>query len=415
MDDREAMENSIHVACESITAIRTVGSLNLQKHMVQQFQVGSHERYLAAKEKALQFAAIHFVGTFLQDAVLALTWYVGGIFINSGDLTFAQLMQAFLAVQFAGDVIEESFDFGAEKAQAVCAAASIFGIMDRPSKIDAAVDTGEKPPHCRGQIEFKNVTFSYPTSPDFYALRNFNLVVEAGESVGLVGPSGSGKSSVITLLLRFYDPQEGAILLDGVDIRLLNLKWLRDHLGYVQQEPALFCGSIKDNIHYGRSSESALQSINSAEDAAKQANAHSFIMQLPEQYETVCGARGSQLSGGQMQRIAIARMLVRQAPIMLLDEATSALDSESELLVQDTLDDLLGQGRTLLVVAHRLSTVKGCSRIAVMQEGKLIEQGNHEQLLQKRGHYWQLVESQRQGSSCGRQSKFTSFTSEDIH
>lgn len=421
MDDREAMEKSNHVACESITAIRTVRSLNLQKHMVKQFDVGSHQRYLAAKEKALRFAAIHFVGNFLQNAVLALTWFVGGIYINNGDLTFAQLMQAFLAVQFAGDAIEESFDFGAEKAQAVCAAASIFGIIDRPSKIDSAVGAGEKPRHCRGRIEFKNVTFAYPTCPDLYVLRNFNLVVEAGESVALVGGSGSGKSSVIMLLLRFYDPQEGAILLDGVDIRLLNLKWLREHLGYVQQEPALFCGSIKDNIDYGRFStvnpgreclhggcdhlciqdghSIALQSI-SIEDAARQANAHSFIEQLPEQYETVCGARGSQLSGGQMQRIAIARMLIRQAPIMLLDEATSALDSESELLVQDTLHNLLGQGRTSLLVAHRLSTVKGCSTIAVMRKGELIEQGDHEQLLQKRGHYWQLVESQRHGSSC---------------
>ncbi len=441
MDDREAMENSNHVACESITAIRTVSSLNLQKHMVKQFDVGSHERYLAAKEKALRFAAIHFVGNFLQNAVLALTWFVGGTFINNGDLTFAQLMQAFLAVQFAGDAIEESFDFGAEKAQAVCAAASIFGIIDRPSKIDSAVDAGEKPRHCKGRIEFKNVTFAYPTCPDDYALRNFNLVVEAGESVALVGGSGSGKSSVITLLLRFYDPQEGAILLDGVDIRLLNLKWLREQLGYVQQEPALFSGSIKDNIDYGRSSTCnagrecprgsflaggcdhlcihdghniALQSI-SIEDAARQANAHSFIEQLPEQYETVCGARGSQLSGGQMQRIAIARMLVRHAPIMLLDEATSALDSESELLVQDTLHKLLGQGRTSLLVAHRLSTVKGCSSIAVMRKGELIEQGDHEQLLQKRGHYWQLVESQRHGSSCGQSSNVASFTSEAIH
>ena len=424
MQDRQAMEDSNHVACESMAAIRTVTTFNLQQHFLRLFTACSNERHIAAKRKALKYAANKFAAEFLQNAVNALAWYVGGIFISNGDLTFAQLMQAFLAVQFAGLAVEQSFNFGPEKSKAICAAASIFGIIDRPSQIDAASDAGKTPASCKGRIEFKNVTFAYPTRPEQYALRNFSLVVENGESVALVGRSGSGKSSVIALLLRFYDPQEGAIFLDGIDIRLLNLKWLRDHLGYVQQEPALFCGSIKDNIQYGRSSSETMgarcprgsffasgcdhmckhpshycapQSCISTEDAALQANAHAFIQQLPQQYETACGARGSQLSGGQKQRIAIARMLMRQAPIMLLDEATSALDSESERLVQDTMDSLIGLGRTSLVVAHRLSTVKGCTKIAVMQKGELIEEGKHEHLLQSRGTYWQLVESQRHG------------------
>jgi ATP-binding cassette subfamily B (MDR/TAP) protein 1 len=417
------MEASNHVACESMAAIRTVTTFNLQQHMLRLFTACSNERHIAAKRKALKYAANKFAAEFLQNAVNALAWYVGGIFISSGDLTFAQLMQAFLAVQFAGLAVEQSFNFGPEKSKAICAAASIFGIIDRPSRIDAASDEGMTPASCKGRIEFKNVTFAYPTRPEHYALRNFSLVVENGESVALVGRSGSGKSSVIALLLRFYDPQSGAIFLDGVDIRLLNLKWLRDHLGYVQQEPALFCGSIKDNIQYGRfSSERCVRRVKgcprgsffasgcdhpshycapqlciNTEDAALQANAHAFIQQLPQQYETACGARGSQLSGGQKQRIAIARMLMRQAPIMLLDEATSALDSESERLVQGTLDSLIKLGRTSIVVAHRLSTVRGCTKIAVMQKGELIEEGKHEGLLQSRGTYWQLVEAQRRG------------------
>jgi ATP-binding cassette subfamily B (MDR/TAP) protein 1 len=423
MQDRQSMEASNHVACESMAAIRTVTTFNLQQHMLRLFTACSNERHIAAKRKALKYAANQFAAEFLQNAVNALAWYVGGIFVSNGDLTFAQLMQAFLAVQFAGVAVEQSFNFGPEKSKAICAAASIFGIIDRLSQIDAASDAGETPTSCYGRIEFKNVTFAYPTRPNVYALRNFSLVVEPGESVALVGRSGSGKSSVIALLLRFYDPQAGAIFLDGIDIRLLNLKWLRDNLGYVQQEPALFCGSIKDNIQYGRSSSEttgarcpraeflgrcdhmckhasqhcAPQSYISTEDAALQANACAFIQQLPQQYETMCGARGSQLSGGQKQRIAIARMLMRQAPIMLLDEATSALDSESELLVQNTLDSLIGLGRTSIVIAHRLSTVVGCTKIAVMQKGEVIEEGNHEHLLQGRGAYWLLVESQRYG------------------
>jgi ATP-binding cassette subfamily B (MDR/TAP) protein 1 len=424
MQDRQAMQDSNHVACESMAAIRTVTAFNLQQHMLRLFTTCSNERHIAAKRKALKYAANQFAAEFLQNAVNALAWYVGGIFISNGDLTFAQLMQAFLAVQFAGLAVEQSFNFGPEKSKAICAAESIFGIIDRPSKIDAASEAGETPATCKGRIEFKNVTFAYPTRPEHHALRNFSLVVEGGESVALVGRSGSGKSSVIALLLRFYDPQAGAIFLDGVDIRLLNLKWLRDQLGYVQQEPALFCGSIKDNIQYGLSrskkigagchrepflaggcdhlckhdsQDTALQPCISMENAALQANAHQFIQQLPLRYETTCGTQGSQLSGGQKQRIAIARMLMRQAPIMLLDEATSALDSESEKLVQDTLYSLLGQGRTLLIVAHRLSTVKNCTRIAVMQKGELVEEGIHEHLLQSRGPYWQLVESQQRG------------------
>jgi ATP-binding cassette subfamily B (MDR/TAP) protein 1 len=442
LDDRKAMEMTNHIACESITAIRTVSALNLQKFMLQQFQLGSHDRYVASKGKAMRFAAICFVGIFLQHAVEALIWYVGGIFISDGSTTFAHMMQAYLAVEFAGDAMEESFYFGAQKAQALCAASSIFRILDRPSKLDAASGGGEKPSRFTGRIEFKNVTFSYPSSPDHCALRNFNLIIEPGMRVALVGASGSGKSSVLALLLRFYDPQQGAILLDGVDIRQLDVNWLRRHLGYVPQETVLFCDSIEENIKYGSSSAGrgtvrpigcvaagefeqtlrtdmqiddaprpacAAQSFRrrarrmglphmTAEDAARRANAHLFIEQLPEKYKTECGDRGSQLSGGQKQRIAIARMLLRLAPVMLLDEATSAMDSESERLIQKHLDSLTDLGRSLVMIAHRLPSVKGCDKIAVMQQGQLVEEGGHESLLQSRGLYWQLAQSQQYSS-----------------
>jgi ATP-binding cassette subfamily B (MDR/TAP) protein 1 len=235
--------------------------------------------------------------------------------------------------------IQQAFTFGPEKAKAIVAIDSIFNILDRPSLIDPSIETGVSPVMCHGRIEFQNVTFSYPSRPDRRVLDNFSCVIEAGQSVALVGQSGCGKSSVIALLLRFYDPQSGDILLDGINISTLNLNWLRSHFGYVQQEPALFDNTIEYNIHYGHpDSTKGTAGIGEVSAdvllAARQANALDFIETLPKKFVTECGARGSQLSGGQKQRVAIARMLLRNAPIILLDEATSALDSESEVIVQ---------------------------------------------------------------------------------
>jgi ATP-binding cassette subfamily B (MDR/TAP) protein 1 len=257
-------------------------------------------------------------------------------------------MQAFFAVQFAAMTVQQAFTFGPEKAKAIVAIESIFNILDRPSLIDPTSDSGTSPAMCHGRIEFQNVTFSYPSRPDRRVLDGFCCVIEAGHSVALVGQSGCGKSSIIALLLRFYDPQSGVILLDGIDISTLNLNWLRNHFGYVQQEPALFDNSIEYNIQYGHPEpvHSSGGDGNVSANvilASRQANAFEFIEAMPKKFGTECGARGSQLSGGQKQRIAIARMLLRNAPIILLDEATSALDSESELVVQkvDRLGALL--------------------------------------------------------------------------
>jgi len=338
--DKEALEKSGHIASEAATAIRTVSSLNLQSWMLGKFSLDTADRFVAAKAGAWRYSASSWFGFFNMQAVNALAWYVGGVFIDQGVLTFGELMQAFFAMQFAAMTIQQAFSFGPEKAKAVVAIESIFNILDRPSSIDPSAASGASPALCRGRIEFQNVTFSYPSRPDRRVLDGFSCVIEAGQSVALVGQSGCGKSSIIALLLRFYDPQSGVILLDGTNISTLNLNWLRSQFGYVQQEPALFDNTIEYNIHYGHPEPTQTTTADNVEvsadvlRAARQANALEFIETMPKKFGTECGARGSQLSGGQKQRIAIARMLLRGAPIILLDEATSALDSESELVVQ---------------------------------------------------------------------------------
>ncbi len=379
--DKEALENSGHIASEASTAIRTVSSLNLQSWMLGKFASDTADRFVAAKAGAWKYSISSWFGMFNMQAVNSLAWYVGGIFIDQGVLTFGELMQAFFAVQFAAMTVQQAFSFGPEKAKAVVAIESIFNILDRSSLIDPTSDAGVSPAICHGRIEFQNVTFSYPSRPDRRVLDDFCCVIEAGQSVALVGQSGCGKSSIVALLLRFYVPQSGVILLDGIDIATLNLSWLRSHLGYVQQEPALFDNTIEYNIQYGHPQQTKASSGNGDVSAdvllaARQANALEFIDPMPQKFGTECGARGSQLSGGQKQRIAIARMLMRNAPIILLDEATSALDSESELVVQkvdrlclrlslnltldQALDDVLSNNagqRTSVVIAHRLSTI----------------------------------------------------------
>eukprot|EP00978_Attheya_sp_CCMP212_P034494 scaffold144716_cov61-Attheya_sp.AAC.2 len=260
-----------------------------------------------------------------------------------------------------------------------------------PYLIDSSSDSGLKPQTTEGVIEFRDVSFTYPSRPDSTIFKNFSLKIEAGKTVALVGPSGSGKSSVIQLIERFYDPSYGSVLLDGTDIRDLNVKWLREQVGLVSQEPALFARSIKENIAYGCPGVTDEQIV----AAATMANAHNFISSFSKGYDTQVGDKGSQMSGGQKQRIAIARILIKNPKILLLDEATSALDSESESIVQQALDDLLESGnRTTIVVAHRLSTVRNADSIAVVSDGQVVEQGNHDELMDLKGHYYKLVQAQ---------------------
>ncbi|CAF4027727.1 unnamed protein product, partial [Rotaria sordida] len=266
-------------------------------------------------------------------------------------------------------------------AEALTSGSYVFDIIDRQTKIDVSSDEGDKPQNIIGDIEFDNVTFIYPARQETPILNKLSLKIPSGKIVALVGASGCGKSTIIQLIQRFYDPDEGRILLDGKDIKTLNVSWLRSHIGIVSQEPVLFTGSIEDNIRFGKPNATD----DEVQTAAKMANAHDFIMEFPENHKT---SSGDKLSGGQKQRVAIARALVSNPKILLLDEATSALDNTSERIVQDALDKAK-QGRTTIVIAHRLSTIRNADLIIGLEHGRVIEYGIHDDLMKHKGLYYE--------------------------
>ncbi|XP_058800345.1 ATP-dependent translocase ABCB1-like [Phymastichus coffea] len=288
--------------------------------------------------------------------------------------------------------------FGVSKA----ASSKVFSIIERKPAIDSLSDNGEKPTDVRGSIEFKSVSFEYPSRSEVKVLKSLSFTVKKGETVALVGSSGCGKSTCIQLLQRFYDPKDGQIFIDNYDLKDLNVKWLRSCLGVVGQEPVLFNTTVAENIRYG----DLYAPMEKIIQAAKEANAHDFIMKLPNKYDTLVGEKGTQISGGQKQRIAIARALIRNPHILLLDEATSALDTRSESKVQAALDKA-HKGRTTIIVAHRLSTIRNADKIIVISKGSVVEEGKHDYLMQLKGHYHSLVTAQVSIVPTGGQSNDT--------
>lgn len=282
--------------------------------------------------------------------------------------------------------------------RAASAAAELFRLMDRDSEINPFEVSGVQPTHVEGNISFQDVSFAYPMRPSVKVLDNFSLNIPAGKVTALVGASGSGKSTIIGLIERWYNPGSGSIFLDGQRIEKLNLAWLRKHCRLVQQEPVLFAGSIFDNIANGLvgtpwQDEPKSERLARVQEAAKIAFAHDFITDLPNGYDTVIGERGGLLSGGQKQRVAIARSVVSQPRILLLDEATSALDPHAEEVVQKALDNV-SKGRTTITIAHKLATIRNADNIVVMSSGSIVEQGTHHSLLASNGAYARLVKAQ---------------------
>ncbi|CAL5000480.1 unnamed protein product [Urochloa decumbens] len=323
-----------------------------------------------------------------------LLWY-GGHLVRRHHTNGGLAIATMFSVMIGGIALGQSAPSMAAFAKARVAAANIFRIIDHKPAISSANAAGIELDSVTGRLEMRAVDFAYPSRPDAPILRGFSLTVPPGKTIALVGTSGSGKSTVVSLIERFYDPTAGHILLDGHDLKTLKLRWLRQQIGLVSQEPTLFATSIKENLLLGRDSESATQA--EMEEAARVANAHSFIVKLPQGYDTQVGDRGLQLSGGQKQRIAIGRAMLKNPGILLLDEATSALDSESEKLVQEALDRFM-IGRTTLVIAHRLSTVRKADLVAVLQGGAVSEMGSHEELMGKgeQGTYAKLIRVQEQ-------------------
>merc|ERR1719480_219468 len=284
-------------------------------------------------------------------------------------------------------MIGYSFAFVSDFNKAMVAAARVFQLLDRKPLIDTNPSAGLKVNDVQGNVEVKEAEFHYPTRPNIQILKRLQLSIKKGESIALVGESGCGKSTVIQLIQRFYDLDEGSLKLEDHNIKLLNLPHVRSKIGIVSQEPVLFNRSIGENIRYGDNAVEA--SMEDVMAAARKANIHTFVSALPQGYETNIGGKGKQLSGGQKQRVAIARAMLRNPAILLLDEATSALDSESEKIVQDALD-AAQEGRTSITIAHRLSTIKDVDVIFVIQKGEVAEQGNHEELLELQGIYYKL-------------------------
>jgi ATP-binding cassette subfamily B (MDR/TAP) protein 1 len=377
------------VAEEVISCIRTVVAFGGEDKEAQRYQVELNKAKAVGKKKSFSSGSVLFVTFFIMFSIDALAFWFSGYLVREGA-SAGKVMTTFFAVIIGAFAIGNVTPNNDAINEARGAAVKVFEIIDRKSKIDPLSDEGDKLANVKGNVEFRNIKFAYPSRPDVEIMSNLKLRVNHGETVALVGPSGCGKSTVIQLLQRFYDPIEGQVLIDGHDVKNINVRWLRKCIGVVSQEPVLFATTIAENIRYGNEDVTDEQIT----EAAKQANAHNFIMTLPQKYNTLVGEHGSQLSGGQKQRIAIARALVRNPKILLLDEATSALDTESEKIVQSALDNA-SQGRTTIVIAHRLSTIQNATAIASIVNGEVIEIGTHSELMDRKDVYYELVMAQQ--------------------
>ncbi|TMW60566.1 hypothetical protein Poli38472_000608 [Pythium oligandrum] len=394
-EKRDAISDQLSVpgahASERLSNIRTVVSLGLEEKSTDQFAELLEEPLRKGRAQAQINAVALGFASFIMMAVYALAFWYGGILVDRGDASFGDLLRSLLAFSMSIQSVVGGATYLSESKAASKAGAKIFSLVNRDVPIDAFKQDGERLLEVQGRLEFKNVSFRYPTRPNTSVLKNYNLTIEAGQTVAFCGPSGGGKSTIISLIERFYDPVRGQVLLDGHDLKSLNLHWLRNQVGLVGQEPVLFMGTIAENIAYGLEREASQEEI---EAAAKMANAHDYITQFPDGYNTQVGTKGGQLSGGQKQRLAIARAILKDPAILLLDEATSALDSESEVLVQAALDKVVAlKRRTTVIIAHRLSTIRNADKICVVSGGNIAEQGTHDELLAKNGLYAGLVAS----------------------
>ncbi|XP_020585098.1 ABC transporter B family member 4-like isoform X2 [Phalaenopsis equestris] len=376
-DAKILYEEASQVASDAVTSIRTVASFCAEGRVMDAYRKKCENPVTQGIRQGLISGIGYGFSFCMLYCTYALCFYVGARFVHDGRATFTEVFRVFFALTTAANAVAQSSTYGSDATKAKDSAASIFGILNRRSKIDSSIDEGLVLADVKGEIEFQHVSFKYPTRPKVSIFNDLCLQIPSEKTVALVGESGSGKSTVIALIERFYDPDSGTILIDGVEIHKLNLSWLRQQIGLVSQEPVLFSGTIRSNIAYGKQGHVSEDEIISAANAA---NGHRFISSLPQGYDTAVGERGVQLSGGQKQRIAIARAMIRNPTILLLDEATSALDAESERVVQEALERVM-VGRTTISIAHRLSTIQGVDVIAVVKNGVIAEQGRHEALM----------------------------------
>ncbi|KAL0139468.1 P-loop containing nucleoside triphosphate hydrolase protein [Mucor lusitanicus] len=400
---KEANEQSAEVASEAIKEIRTVTALNKQSYFEERYYNATERPHRLAQRKAytssIGFALLQ--GTSLYTNAVA--FYAGSKLITQGNLDLSDMVITMMSIMIMADGVGRSSIFVSTFAKAKIAAITTFEVLNRQPAIDSELE-GIEPEgeDIDGDIDFSSIAFRYPARPDIPIFDGeFNLKGKQGQTIALVGPSGSGKSTTIGMLQRWYDPLSGTVRVDNHNVKSYTLGNLRSHMALVSQEPTLFDMTIGENIRFGVD-DSKEVTQEEVEAVCKSANIHNFIVSLPKGYDQRVGDKGSQLSGGQKQRIAIARALIRKPKILLLDEATSALDSESEKLVQKALDNIIQEGgRTTITIAHRLSTITNADLICVIKDGKVIEQGNHWQLLKLDGVYKSLVQQQSLSSSSG--------------
>ena len=390
-DVQDRLADTTAIAEEALAAMRVVQAFARSGHEVRRYNTAVEELFETARYRVLVRTAFWSLVGFLFFSALAGIFWFGGREVlaerlSVGDLV-AFIFYAFNIARSVGGMSRLYATFNS----AAGASERLFELLDTPPDIEDAPDA--KPlPRVEGRVRFDRVWFAY--EDDHPVLKDITLDVPPGETVALVGPSGAGKTTMLRLLPRFYDPTDGRILIDGHDLREVKLRSLRRQMAVVAQETQLFNATIRENIRYGRldASDAAV------EEVARAANAHEFITELPDGYDAEVGERGVKLSGGQRQRIAIARALLRDARILLLDEATSSLDSRSEALVQDALERLM-EGRTTFIIAHRLSTVEHADRIVVLDEGRVVQTGTHETLVRQEGLYQELAELQFRAAS----------------
>jgi ATP-binding cassette subfamily B protein len=375
---------------EALGQIKTVQAYNHQQQDKARFAKTAEDAFQTARKRILQRSwLITLVIVLVLGAVAVMLW-VGGMDVIEGTISSGELAAFVFYALIVGSAFGTLSEVIGELQRAAGAAERISELLRAKSEITPpASGQVQLPERVSGRLELQSVSFSYPSRPEQKALDSLTLTVEPGETLALVGPSGAGKSTLFDLLLRFYDPQQGRILIEGVELTRLDPLDLRRCFALVSQTPALFFGSVEDNIRYGNAG-ATMQQI---EAAARIAHAHEFILQMADGYKTHLGDGGLGLSGGQRQRLAIARALLVDAPILLLDEATSALDAQSEHLIQEALPGLM-KGRTTLVIAHRLATVQTADRIAVIDQGKLVAVGTHQQLIASNPLYARLASLQ---------------------
>ncbi|MGC4026156.1 MAG: ABC transporter transmembrane domain-containing protein [Mesorhizobium sp.] len=386
---QDTLADATAYASEQIGAVRTLQSFTNERLVTSKFAKAVEMAFEAARSSVLSRALLTFVAIFtIFASVVAVLWF-GSHDVLTGALSPGTLGQFLLYSVFAAGALGALSEVWGELSQAAGAAERLAELLDEQPTIKAPASPVPFPTPAKGEVSFHAVDFAYPMRPHRSAVHDLSFEVKPGETIAIVGPSGAGKTTVFALLQRFYDPNSGAILVDGVDIRGADPLALRSRIATVPQDVTVFAASIRDNIAFGRPGASEEEII----AAAKAALVDEFVERLPEGYNTMVGERGVTLSGGQRQRLAIARAVLRNAPILLLDEATSALDAESERFVQHALESLMG-GRTTLVIAHRLATILKADRIIVMDDGRIVEQGTHAALVKKNGIYARLARLQ---------------------